>query len=106
MRLLVGLGNDTDFAHHSLGIDLTGGTVFAGPFGHWPALNPLLVGVGNLIVLAVIGNGVLGPGLAYDLQYLFVDIAVMLVNRRAIHGRASGVILLSQHVHPAILVAT
>src|SRR5262245_46805799 len=105
MRLLVGLGNDTDFAHYPLRIDLTGHPVLAGPFGHWPALNTLLVGIGNLIILAIVRDGVLGPGLTDDLQHLFVDIAVMLVNRRAVHGRAGGVVLLPQHVDPPILVA-
>src|SRR5262249_47326533 len=81
MRLLVGLGNDTDFAHYPLRIDLARYTVLAGPFGHRPALNPLLVGIGNLIVLAIVRDGVLGPGLTNDLHHLFVDIAVMLVNR-------------------------
>src|SRR2546425_12313627 len=82
MRLLVGLGNDANLAYHPLLIDLAGRPVLAGPFGHWPALNALFVGIRNLVVLAIVGDRVLGPGFADDVQHLFVDVAVMLVNRR------------------------
>src|SRR5262244_13847 len=39
MRLLVGLGNDANPAYYPLLVDLAGGPVLAGPFGHGPALN-------------------------------------------------------------------
>src|SRR5215471_19934102 len=81
MRLLVGLGNDANPAYHPLLIDLAGRPVLAGPFCHRPALNTLLVGIRNLVVLAIVGDRVLGPGFADDVQHLFVDVAVMLVNR-------------------------
>src|SRR5437016_927871 len=105
MRLLIGLGNDANPAYHPLLVDLAWRPVLAGPFGHWPALNALLVGIRNLVILAIVGDRVLGPGFADDVQHFFVDVAVVLVNRRAIHGCPGGMILLPQDVHPAVLIA-
>src|SRR4029453_2832772 len=99
MRLLVGLGNDANLAHHPLLVDLARRPVPASPFGHWPALNALLVRIRNLVVLAIVSDRVLGPGFADDGQHLFVDVAVVLVNRRTIHRCTGGVILLPKDIH-------
>ncbi len=105
MRLLVGLGHDADLADDALVVDLAGRAVGPRPFVHRPARDALLVGIGHLVILAVVVEGLLGPRLLDDLERLLVDLAVVVIDRRAVHRRAGDVVLLAQHVDPAILVA-
>jgi hypothetical protein len=58
----------------------------------------------DLVVVAVVLPGVLGPGLLDDFQGLLVDPAVVVVDRRAVHRGAGDVVLLTKHVDPAVLV--
>ena len=105
MRLLVGLRHDADLADDALVVDLAGRAVRARPFLHRPARDALLVGIRHLVVLAVVVPGLLGPRLLDDLERLLVDLAVVVIDGRAVHRRAGDVVLLAQHVDPAILVA-
>src|SRR5439155_26466868 len=105
MRILVGLWHDADLADDAVCVDLAGGAVGAGPFGDRPAPDALLVGVGDLVVFAVVFPGLLGPRLLYDFKGLLVDPAVVVVDRRAVHRRAGRVVLLAEHIDPAILIA-
>src|SRR4029077_19931791 len=105
MRVLVGLGHDADLADEPLLVDLPGRAIGAGPFGDRPAPDPLLVGVWNLVVFAVVIPGLLGPRLFDDLEGLLVDPAVMVIDRRAIHRRAGRMVLLAEHIDPTVLVA-
>src|SRR4029077_19033455 len=104
MRILVRLGHDADPATDTLIVDLAGRAVGAGPVGDWPALNALLIGERHLVIFAVVLPGLLGPGLLDDLEGLLVDAAVMIVDRRAVHWRAGDMVLLAEHIHPAVLV--
>src|SRR5262249_34739595 len=81
MRLLIGLGNDANLTYNPLLVDLAGRPILARPFSHWPALNALLVGIRDLLVLAIVSASVFGPGFADDVQHFFIDVAVVLVNR-------------------------
>src|SRR4029077_2642921 len=103
--ILVRLWHDADLADDPFLVDLAGGAVGAGPFGDRPAPDPLLVGVWDLVVFAVVFPGLFGPRLLYDLEGLLVDPAVVVVDRRAVHRRAGRVVLLAEHIHPAILIA-
>src|SRR4029077_1677530 len=105
MRILVRLGHDADPATDTLIVDLAGRAVGAGPVGDWPAPNALLIGERHLVIFAVVLPGLLGPGLLDDLEGLLVDTAVVIVDRRAVHWRTGDMVLLAEHVHPAVLVA-
>ena len=105
MRLLVGLGHHADLADDALVVDLAGRAVGPRPFVHRPAGDALLVGIGHLVILAVVVEGLLGPRLLDDLERLLVDLAVVVIDRGAVHRRACHVVLLAQHVDPAILIA-
>src|SRR5438128_1251313 len=104
MGILVGLWHDADLADDALFVDLPGSAVGAGPFGDRPAPDALLVGVWDLVVFAVVVPGLLGPCLLYDFEGLLVDPAVVVVDRRAVHRRAGRVVLLAEHIDPAILI--
>jgi len=54
MRLLVGLRHDADLADDAFVVDLAGSAVGTGPFGNRPAPDALLVGIGDLVVFAVV----------------------------------------------------
>src|SRR5215831_6774212 len=105
MRILVGLGHDADFADHTLLVDLPGSAIGACPFGHRPTPDALLVGIWDLVVLAVVFPGLFGPRFFDDLEGLLVDPAVVVVDRRAVHRCAGRMVLLAEHVYPTILVA-
>jgi hypothetical protein len=104
MGILIGLRHDADLANHPLLVDLAGGAIGARPFGHWPAPNALLIGERHLVIFAVVLPGLLGPGLLDDLEGLLVDTAVVIVDRRAVHWRTGDMVLLAEHVHPAVLI--
>jgi hypothetical protein len=104
MGILIRLRHDADLADDALVVDLAGGAVGAGPFGDRPAPNALLVRERDLVVLAVVFPGLLGPGLLDDFEGLLVDPAVVVVDRRAVHRRAGDVVLLAEHVDPAVLI--
>src|SRR4029077_19103898 len=105
MRVLVGLGHDADLADDTLLVDLARRAVGAGPFGDRPAPDALRVGIWDLVVLAVVIPGLLGPRLFDDLEGLLIDPAVMVIDRRAVHRRAGRMVLLAEHIDPAVLVA-
>ena len=105
MRILVGLRHDADLADDALVVDLTGRPVLAGPVGDRPPPDALLVREGHLVVLAVVVPGFLGPRLLDDLERFLVDVAVVIVDGGAVHGRARHVILLAEDVDPSVLVA-
>src|SRR5690242_1440963 len=92
-------------AHRALVVALTGCTLPPRPVGHRPPADPLPGGGGTLVVLAVVVPRLLGPRLLDDLGRLLVDLAVVVVDRGAVHRRAGDVVLLAQHVDPAVLVA-
>src|SRR6266478_7917618 len=104
VRLLIRLRHDADLPDHAFVVDLAGGAVLPGPVGDRPAPDPFLVGVGDLVVLAVVVPRLLGPGLLDDLDRFLVDPAVVVVDGGAVHGRARDVILLAQDVDPPVLV--
>src|SRR5262249_53486162 len=93
------------FANHTLLVDLTGGPIGAGPFGDRPAPDALLVGVWDLVVFAVVFPGLLGPRFLDDLERLLVDPAGMVIACRAIPRGHRRMVLLAEHIDPAILVA-
>ena len=103
--LLVGPGHDADLADHARIVDLARRPVLAGPVGHRPAPDALLVREGDLVVLAVVLEGLLGPGFLDDLDRFLVDLAVVVVDGGPVHGRPRHVILLAQDIDPAVLVA-
>ena len=105
VRLLVGFRHHADLSDHALVVDLTRRAVGACPLVHRPAGDALLVGVRHLVVLAVVVEGFLGPRLLDDLERLLVDLAVVVVDRRAVHRRTGHMVLLAEHVDPAILIA-
>src|SRR5262249_61277042 len=80
-------------ADRALVVDLAGRAVLAGPVGHRPAPDAFLVGKRDLVVLAVVLPRLLRPGLLDDLDRLLVDLSVVIVDGRAIHGGARHVIL-------------
>src|SRR5215472_5525941 len=105
MRLLIGLGHNADLADDAVGVDFAGRAVGPGPLMDWPARDALLVGIGYFIVLAVIVPSILGPRLLDNLERLLVDLAIVVVDRGAIHRRSGDVVLLAQHIDPAILIS-
>src|SRR5438309_11956433 len=104
MGILIRLRHDADLADDALVVDLAGGAVGAGPFGDRPAPDALLIRKRDLVVLAVVFPGLLGPGLLDDFEGLLVDPAVVVVDSRAVHWGAGDVVLLAEHVDPAVLV--
>src|SRR5438477_601809 len=80
VRLLVGLGHHADLADHTLIVDLAWRAVGARPFVHRPTGDALLVRIRHLIILAVVVEGLLGPGLLDDLERLLVHFAVVIVD--------------------------
>src|SRR5262245_37066065 len=104
MGILVGFWHDRDLADDPFVVDLPGSSIGAGPFRDRPAANTFLIRKRNLVVLTVIFPGLLDPGLLYDVQGFLVDPTVMIVDRRAVHWCAGGVVLLAEHIHPAVLV--
>src|SRR6266850_3985479 len=106
MWLLVGLRHDADLADDALVVDLAGSAVLARPLRDRPPPDAFLVRQRHLVFIPVVVPGLLGPRLLDDLDGLLVDLAVVLVDGRAVHRRARHVILLPEHVDPAVLVAT
>ena len=100
--VLVRAGADPDLPDDPVVVDLSVAPVLARPVGRRPALDPLLVGVGNLIVLAVVIEGVLGPGLSNDLQMLVVPVAIREVARGLVPPRLRDA--LPQNLHPPLLI--
>src|SRR6185503_3632554 len=83
--LLVGLWYDADPADHAVFVYLPGRAILAGPVGRRPPADSLLIGVRHLVVLAVVADRLLGPGHLDDFERLLVDVAIVLVNCRAVH---------------------
>src|SRR4029453_3289464 len=94
-----------DLSDHPLLIDLARCAVVPRPLGGGPAPDSLLVGKRHLVVLAVVLPGLFHPALLDDLVGFLVDLPVVLINRGAIHWRTGDVVLLPEHVHPAVLIS-
>src|SRR5262249_58795402 len=77
----------------------------AGPLRSGPAADSLIVGKRHLVILAVVLPGFFRPALLDDLDGFLVDLPVVLIDRGAIHRRAGDVVLLPEHIHPAVLIA-
>jgi hypothetical protein len=105
MRVLIRPRHDTDLAHDAFRVDLAGRAVGTRPLGDRPAPDAFLMRERHLVVFAVVVEGFLGPGLPDDLQRLLVDAAVVIVDRGTVHWRAGDMVLLTQHIDPAVLVA-
>src|SRR5438046_9391161 len=104
MRVLVWPRHDADLAHNAFLVDLAGSAIGAGPLRYRPAPDALLVGKRDFVVFAVVIPGLLGPGFLDDFEVFLIDPAVVAVDRRAIHRRAGHVVLLSEHIDPAVLI--
>jgi hypothetical protein len=103
--LLVRLWNHADAPDHPFVIDLTRRAVLPRPVSDRPSRDAFIVGVRDLVVLAVILEGFLGPRLLDYLQRLLVDTSIVVVDRGTIHRRTGNMILLPEDVDPAVLVA-
>src|SRR5207253_8019518 len=97
--------HDADFAHYTFRINLARRTVGARPLRHRPTSDAFFIGEGHFVVFAVVLECFLGPRLPDDLQRLLVDTAVVVIYRRAVHRRAGDMVLLPQHIDPAVLIA-
>ena len=104
MRFLIGSRDDANLSNDALSIDLAGRAIGAGPFRHRPPPDAFFIGVGHLVVLAVIVPRLFSPGLLDHFQRLFVHTPVMTIDCGAVHRSARNVVLLTKHVDPPILI--
>src|SRR5262249_57476985 len=104
VRLLVGARHHADLPNPSLLIDLARCAVLPRPLRSGPAPDSFIVGKRHLVILAVVLPGFFRPALLDDLDGFLVDLPVVLIDRGAIHRRAGDVVLLPEHIHPAVLI--
>src|SRR5262249_32690431 len=102
--LLVWARHHADLPNPSLLIDLARCAVLPRPLGSGPAPDSFLVGKRHLVILAVVLPGFFRPALLDDLDGFLVDLPVVLIDRGAIHRRTGDVVLLPEHIHPAVLI--
>src|SRR5258705_4947766 len=106
MRLSVRLGDNADALDSALCIHLAWGAIFRRPIlRHWPPTNTHIIRSRRFVVFALETDGLLGPRHLHDLKNFLEHCAVVRVDFGAIHRCASHVIMLAEHIRPAILVA-
>ena len=105
MRFLVGRGHHADHPHFIIRADFPVGAALARQLIGRVACDPGLVGIGDLEELAVIRHRILSPAFEHDVHLFFENLAVQLVIGGAVRQRGFGVVVLSDNIGPARLVA-